>query len=296
MLQINPSLAAHLASGSTTLCHCWKVLRRDGSILSFTDHDSDVSFNGKVYLARTGVDATKLDASLGFSVGGMEISGALSAEAISGDDLTNGKYDDATVETWLVNWSDTSQSLLLDIGTIRQVKRSEFGFVAELRGLAHQFDQETGRLFQKACSADLGDGKCHVALNTAQLTVSGIISKTDGATRFDVALGGFAASWFTGGKVTFTSGVNNGATRAIKSDSATATTHTLEIWTPMAAPLGVGDAFTLVAGCDKSFATCRSKFSNTANFRGFPHMPGNDVVMRYVTQKDPALDGGSMNK
>jgi len=296
MRQINPSLAAHLASGSTTLCHCWKVLRRDGAIVAFTDHDSDVSFSGKVFLARTGADATKLEASLGFSVGGMEVSGALNAEAISGDDLTNGKYDDATVETWLVNWADTSQSLLLDIGTIGQVKRSEFGFVAELRGLAHQFDQETGRLFQKACSADLGDGKCRVSLNSAQWTINGIISKTDGATRFDVALGGFAGDWFTGGKLTFTSGANSGATRAIKSDSATAATHTLEIWTPMAAPLSVGDAFTLVAGCDKSFATCRSKFANSVNFRGFPHMPGNDVVMRYVTQKDPALDGGSMNK
>lgn len=111
-----------------------------------------------------------------------------------------------------------------------------------------------------------------------------------------MALGGFGGDWFTGGKLTFTFGANSGATRAIKSDSAGATTHTLEIGTPMAAPLSVGDTFTLVAGCDKSFATCRSKFANTANFRGFPHMPGNDVVMRYVTQKDPALDGGSMNK
>jgi hypothetical protein len=39
-----------------------------------------------------------------------------------------------------------------------------------------------------------------------------------------------------------------------------------------------GDAFTVTAGCDKHFATCQAKFANAVNFRGFPHMPGNDFV------------------
>ena len=46
------------------------------------------------------------------------------------------------------------------------------------------------------------------------------------------------------------------------------------------------------AGCDKAFATCRDRFANTLNFRGFPYMIGNDVL-----QAGPAgetrRDGGS---
>ena len=52
----------------------------------------------------------------------------------------------------------------------------------------------------------------------------------------------------------------------------------IELWQePMHTPLA-GDTFTATAGCDKQISTCAAKFSNTANFRGFPHMPGNDFV------------------
>ena len=44
-------------------------------------------------------------------------------------------------------------------------------------------------------------------------------------------------------------------------------------------PIATGDAFTVTAGCDKRFATCRARFANAENFRGFPHIPGNDFVI-----------------
>jgi uncharacterized phage protein (TIGR02218 family) len=37
----------------------------------------------------------------------------------------------------------------------------------------------------------------------------------------------------------------------------------------------------LTEGCDKRFATCVSRFGNAANFRGEPHLPGNDLLTRY---------------
>jgi uncharacterized phage protein (TIGR02218 family) len=52
-------------------------------------------------------------------------------------------------------------------------------------------------------------------------------------------------------------------------------------------PITPGDAFTIRAGCDKRLATCAAKFGNVANFRGFPHIPGADAVIRYATR-----DGG----
>ena len=47
------------------------------------------------------------------------------------------------------------------------------------------------------------------------------------------------------------------------------------------------DTFIVRAGCDKRIATCGTKFANVANFRGFPHIPGQDAVLRYATK-----DGG----
>ena len=34
-------------------------------------------------------------------------------------------------------------------------------------------------------------------------------------------------------------------------------------------------------GCDKRFGTCVSRFGNASNFRGEPHLPGNDLLTRY---------------
>ena len=50
--------------------------------------------------------------------------------------------------------------------------------------------------------------------------------------------------------------------------------------------------FTIVAGCDKRFETCRTKFANRLNFRGFPHMPGNDAIQAGPVAGE-ALDGSS---
>lgn len=44
------------------------------------------------------------------------------------------------------------------------------------------------------------------------------------------------------------------------------------------------------AACDKRYATCRDVFDNTSNFRGFPHMPGNDSVISGPGEK---RDGSS---
>jgi uncharacterized phage protein (TIGR02218 family) len=37
----------------------------------------------------------------------------------------------------------------------------------------------------------------------------------------------------------------------------------------------------LTEGCDKRFETCRVRFANSVNFRGEPHLPGNDLLTRY---------------
>ena len=39
------------------------------------------------------------------------------------------------------------------------------------------------------------------------------------------------------------------------------------------------------------FATCRAKFANAVNFRGFPHMPGNDYILAVARPGEPVTTG-----
>src|SRR3954470_21603633 len=138
MRTLPPGLAAHLERGATTLCRCWKLARRDGAVAGFTDHDRDLVFDGVTFAARSGLEAAEASAELGFAVGGGEVSGALVSAGIGEDDLAAGLYDDARVETWLVNWTDPEQRLLLDAGFIGEIRRADGAFVAEVRGPMHR--------------------------------------------------------------------------------------------------------------------------------------------------------------
>ena len=147
MRAIDPALAAHLATGATTLCHCWRIIRRDAVVRGFTDHDVDVTFSAVTYAARTGLDGAEAETALGLAVTGTQISGALNADTLTESDLANGRFDGATIETWLVNWADPAQRFLVDIGVFGEVRRNDHQFTAEVRGLGSALDEERGRLY-----------------------------------------------------------------------------------------------------------------------------------------------------
>ena len=294
MRNLSATMQARLHSDATSLCHCWKLMRRDGAIAGFTDHDRTIEIAGLSYVASTGLDGRSAEASLGLAVSGTEVTGALHDESLLETDLLNGLYDGATLETWLVDWSQPEHRMLLDVSTIGEVKRSEFAFTAELRGLAQKLDQEIGRRYQQSCSADLGDARCGLTLDARY---SETVSLLAASTRTDLVFGlvDRPDDWFTGGVVQSLDGANAGARATIRSQRMTTEGMTLlTLWTPFAAPPAPGDMVRLTPGCDKSLATCAQKFANVANFRGFPHMPGNDHLLSYPAAGDPPMDGGSL--
>jgi uncharacterized phage protein (TIGR02218 family) len=294
MRDLPDDLAAHLAGGATTLCRCWSLTRRDGLVLGFTDHDRDLAFGGLTYAARSGLEAAEASAELGFAVSGGDVAGALSAAGIAEADVAAGLYDAASVETWLVDWSDPETRLLLDIGTIGEVRRAGGAFVAELRGLMDRLDEERGRTYRATCAADLGDARCRVDLADPRHRTAGRVLVTPArAGTLEVALESIhAPGWFSGGRLTWTGGANAGLAADVRAQAANGAT--IELWQAPPRPVASGDAFALTAGCDKRFATCRAKFGNGVNFQGFPHMPGNDFVLRGVPGSGPGLDGGSL--
>jgi uncharacterized phage protein (TIGR02218 family) len=293
MLSLSPSMQAKLDQRATTFCHCWRVSRGDAEVMGFTDHDRDLIFNGIAFRANTGLSASQLESSVGFAPGTGEAAGALSAESLTETDLSNGLYDGASVETWLVDWSDVADRVLLDIATIGEVRRGETAFSAELRSSAHVFDQQQGRAFQRSCSADLGDARCGLDLMAPGLHATGVIADFAGGV-IDVDLSEiFDGGFYAGGALTFASGANENARFAIKSHRQENLRASVTLWTSPGGAISSGDAVLMTAGCDKSPTTCRRKFRNVANFRGFPHMPGNDRVIAYPSALAPAMDGGS---
>jgi uncharacterized phage protein (TIGR02218 family) len=291
MRDIPSALAAHIGQSATTLCHCWSLTRRDGFVLGFTDHDRPLSFDGIAFAATTGLEAAETTAELGFAIGGGEVAGAFAASGLNETDLSRGFYDDARVSVWLVNWADVSQRLLLETGFVGEIRRGDLVFTAEIRGLAKAFDEERGRLYMRACAADLGDARCGKALTTTMATVA----TSDGRLGLTApALASWPDGYFTGGRLVFTGGGNLGFTTEVKRHAAGSALGAVQFWQAAPAPIIAGDVFTVTPGCDKSFATCRAKFGNSVNFRGFPHIPGNDFIIGGVRPGDGALDGGSL--
>src|SRR5215212_308623 len=111
MRTVPPSLATHLADGVTTLCRCWRLTRRDGAVFGFTDHDRDLTVDGTLFAARSGLEAAEASAELGFAVGGGEVAGALMSAGITESDIAAGLYDDAAVEVFLVKWAAPAAAL-----------------------------------------------------------------------------------------------------------------------------------------------------------------------------------------
>ncbi|RYE32147.1 MAG: DUF2163 domain-containing protein [Hyphomicrobiales bacterium] len=291
MRDIPSGLAAHIETASTTLCHCWSLTRRDGLVLGFTDHDRPLSFEGIDFAAAAGLEAAESAAELGFAIGGGEVAGAFAALGLNETDLARGLYDDARVRVWLVNWADPAQRVLLEEGFVGEIKRGEASFTAEIRSFAKAFDEERGRLYMRSCSADLGDARCGLAL----VAVEADVVESDG--RLSVSAEGmdaYAAGHFTGGRLVFTSGVNAGFTTELKRHGREGARALFQLWQATASPIIPGDGFSVTPGCDKSFATCRAKFDNGVNFRGFPHMPTSDFIIGGVRPGDGNLDGGSL--
>ena len=293
MKTLSSALQSHLATGTTTLCWCWKIARGDGLIQGFTDHDRPLAFDGVTYDAVSGFTASEVQSQLNLAIDNLTVLGALSSATLNEADLAAGLYDDAAIEIWRVNWADTSQRVLMRKGNLGQITRGKTAFQAEMRGLAHILNQPVGRAYGYSCDADLGDARCTVNLAGPTFSGAGSVLAVTDARRFTAsALGSFADGWFANGKLTWQTGANANHSIEIKRHGVSGSTVSLELWLEMSEAIAVGDAFTLSAGCDKQFATCKAKFANAQNFRGFPCMPGNDAVTSYPTSTQP-LDGGS---
>ncbi len=284
------ALAEHFSREVTTVCNCWRLTRTDGDVSGYTDHDLPLAIDGTVFEPQSGFSASEARDTLGLAVDTVDVEGALSSDRIRDEDIAAGLYDGAKVETFLVNWRAPQDFALVRTATIGKMTRSDDSFVAELESLVHRLDQPNGRIVSRTCDADLGDARCRFDLDQPEFKADGEVEAVDSAGKIVVSgLGEFEGGWFSFGTLTWVSGARAGRVERIVDQRLASGDVVLVMQPRIGPPVEIGDSFTVLAGCDKRFATCKAKFANSVNFQGFPHLPGNDTAYSYVA------DGGNFD-
>ena len=292
---LSGAFKAHLVSGATSVCRCWAVTRRDGLVLGFTDHDVALAFDGVSFAADSGMSARALEQSTGLAVDNSEALGVLSSSAVHEDDIVAGRYDGAEVVAWMVNWADVSQRIVLFRGSVGEIQRSAGAYQAELRGLSEALNQPQGRVYQKSCGAVLGDAACGFDLSQPGFFAEVAVEVVRDGKFFEFSgRAGFADRWFEKGRLSVVSGAAAGLAGLVKNDRLSGADRVVELWEVVRADVQTGDMVRIEAGCDRRRETCKLKFNNLLNFRGFPGIPGEDWLLS-VPRKSGVNDGGSLS-
>jgi uncharacterized phage protein (TIGR02218 family) len=280
MKPISEALRTHLAKEVTTLATCWKLTRRDGVVLGFTSHDKDIACDGILYVASAAFQATAVTSTIGLSADNYDLEGVLSSERISDDDILAGRYDYAEINCFMLNYKEPETGTLhVKTGWLGEVTLSGQQFVAEVRGISDIMERTIGEHFSPTCRALLGDEQCQVDL--APFTVSGTVTQPETVFLFTDAHRTEEAGYFDYGVIRITSGANVGLKREIKQY----VDGSFTVFQPWPYALQTGDAYEAVAGCNKHFSTCVSRFNNAINFRGEPHVPGSDTLLQTASTR-----------
>jgi uncharacterized phage protein (TIGR02218 family) len=281
-------LSARLASGATTFAHVWRLVRRDGAVYVFTDHDEPLVFDGLTAEPMAALKSGAIEKSLDLAVDTASLSGVLSSQALNEDELARGLWDGARIDIYRADWTAPSLRIHLFSGRLGEVRRGASAFEAELRGVQAMLNVPVGRVFSRYCDADLGDARCGMNTEVAAFRGTGVVAAVLSAASFRASgLAAFASGWFARGRLVWGAGGESQiSAHGLVGDEAVV--ELLDA-TPN---IAVGAAFVIYAGCDKRIETCREKFANALNFRGFPHMPGNDALLAGPAQ-GARLDGSS---
>lgn len=282
MIDIPPLLQAKLDAGATTLCWVWILTRRDGARFGFTDHDQALELEGVSCEPASGFSAGDLRSETGGAPARGAVFGQLESGVITRADVKSGVWDGAGLALYRVDWSDPALFWRAFTGELGEIRYGDQGFEADVSGLSARLNRTIGRAFSRLCDAELGDLRCGVDLDAPGRRVEGVVSDLITARAMRVSgTGSVEASALTHGVLHWVGQAwpdqrivqarSEGAARVIELEGAVP---------EEAAP---GQAVRLSMGCDKRFETCASRFSNGLNFRGCPHMPGNDALIRPVS-------------
>jgi len=279
----------------------WKLRRTDGVTFRVTDHNTDITFRDKVYSAASGFEASATHREGGFNESNQSAKGMVvlaDESGITEDDLRAGRYRDAAVTEYLVDWQyPWVNELYKTQYTVSNLGFYDQAWKFELVGQTRMLNLPTGRTFTRNCGHVLGANHHTVyRRGTGDEQLAMYVPRCgysfDGTTMFltTVAVGGVASNprrkfkvddaigssdnWLKYGVAQFLTGNNAGLryeiAKSLKDDKEITT------YLDMSFDVGEGDEVRLFAGCDKTISNCKNKFNNLKNYGGFPDIPGVD--------------------
>ena len=167
MKPIPDALLASPKSPVVNLAVCWKITREDGEVFAFTSHDKTLTVSSVAYEPTNAFSASQIDQKADLSTDNLDMV-ALTSSTITEGDLLGGKFDNASLRIFAVDWSDVSLGTApLMQGRIGEVEAIGAQFRAEVRGLAQSLQQDIVKLTSILCRAELGDDQCKVQVSTA---------------------------------------------------------------------------------------------------------------------------------
>lgn len=166
MRTLTAAQQTHIAQENTTFATCLKLTFPDASVVGYTNHDNDLVVSGVTYSASSGYTPSDVKNTDQLNVNNMDVQGLIITGGVTAGDIAAGKYDGATVEIFIINWTDVTEGAIpLHKGTIGEIFRDDNMFVAELRGIKQLLQQNVTEAYSTTCRAVLGDSRCKVRLD-----------------------------------------------------------------------------------------------------------------------------------
>lgn len=250
-------------------------------VQGFTNNAIDLTVSGITYEAATGYGITEIEGKSNLAVDNLEIEALLTSDNITDAALMAGTYDHSEIFIFLVDYTNPNAGQIpMKYGTLGEIRVGRTSYWAEQRGLAQHLQQGIGRTYGIECDADFGDVRCN--FNVESTRVSGIVVDVTNNARFKTTV--TSAAWADGhwdyGVLEILNGSNANVRMEVKHSYATGT---FELFEALPFDVLTGDDVNVLRGCDKLYQTC-STYGNTDNFRGFPHLPGIDEILKFGGQ------------
>lgn len=282
MRKLLSTLKTVLRGRAMPMVWCVTLKMRDGRRIGFTEHNRDVTADGIVCRSMPGMKLSQISERFGAEAPSTTMETAFSASGIARRDIRLGVMDEAEADLWWVN-TKTGDHILAASGRTGEISRATTLAEVEIRPITAALTATPGRRFQRTCDAELGDARCGYSLKPLTGTVTSVVNPV----RLHLAtIGSRADGTYAHGYLRFTSGRNHVPNFNLKFRIKSQTGQYIDLYSPLPETAFTGDAYQLFAGCDKTIDTCLNKFNNAVNFRGFPHIPGPDLLRTY-SSPDP---------
>ena len=268
---------------------CWRLERKDGVVLGFTNHDFPIDIDGLRYQPETGASANAVSRNVDLSQDNSKLESILDSSAITEADIIGGRYDEAIITEASINYlnppNTLEEGIVLVYGEIGEISNTKYRYTAEIVGLDSLLNRSVSVTTAPVCRATFGDASCKKDLSSLTWTNVSITNVISSETIEISYPSGANEELVRDGFLVVESGDNEGFSRDIRSVNGSA----IALFEPLPFALTTNDTIKLVAGCNKTFASCEG-YNNIENFQGIPthgnFAPNSDWILSSPRDND----------